>query len=133
MPRRTALFFTNEENDKIKQYIKENIISLSDLHLLVKVKINCFYNELLDSLYSRKLIDDKNKVDPNQIIYRETVEDMLRCRDIPIQEFHLLIEEGYISVCGSGYVFEKPQQRETETEEDYNRLMYLMYDLGLAA
>ena len=104
-------------------------MSLSDIRLLVKAEMHEAYNNLLNGLYNRNIIHDYKENFTENIIYRDTVESIIELYNIPCIVFTALLQEGYISVCGRGYIFNfKPVKL---TEEEYNRLEYINWDLGV--
>ena len=127
----TRKFFTPDDIALIKQNIKVGAITLDDIHLIVKNELNAVYNAILSSLYGREITDSQTAIDSESIIYRSIIDDILHCYNIPFWKFHTLIENGYISVCGSGYIFNRDAIDLTEAE--YNRLLYLTYDVGIIA
>ena len=127
----TQKFFSPADIALIKQNIKAGAMTLDDIHLIVKNELNAVYNTILSSLYGRKITDSPTAIDGDSIIYKHVIEDVLYCYNIPFWKFHSLIENGYISVCGRGYTFNRDALDLTKTE--YNRLMYLTYDLEIIA
>ena len=125
----TRKFFSRDDVALIRQNIKAGAMTVDDIHIIVKNELNGIYNTILSSLFCREITDSPTAIDSDSIIYKHVIEDILSCHNIPFWKFHTLIEEGYISVCGSGYTFEKPIQDLTEAE--YDRLMYLMWDIGI--
>ena len=127
----TRKFFSRDEVALIRQNIKAGAMTVDDIHLIVKNELNAVYNTVLSSLYGRKLTDSPTAIDSDSIIYNHVIEDVLYCYNIPFWKFHSLIENGYISVCGRGYTFNRDAVDLTEAE--YNRLDYLTYDVGIIA
>lgn len=127
----TSKFFTPEDIALIKRNIKAGAMTLDDIHLIVKNELNGIYNTILSSLYGREITDSPTTIDSDSIIYKHIVEDVLCCYNIPFWKFHGLIEEGYISICGRGYIFNRDAMDLTEAE--YNRLMYITYEVGIIA
>ena len=127
----TRKFFSPAEVALIRQNIKAGAMTVDDIHLIVKNELNAVYNTVLSSLYGRKLTDSPTAIDSDSIIYNHVIEDVLSCYNIPFWKFHSLIENGYISVCGRGYTFNRDAMDLTEAE--YNRLDYLTYDVGIIA
>lgn len=127
----TRKFFSCEDITLIRQNIKAGAMTVDDIHLIVKNELNAVYNTVLSSLYGRKLTDSPTAIDSDSIIYNHVIEDVLYCYNIPFWKFHSLIENGYISVCGRGYTFNRDAMDLTEAE--YNRLDYLTYDVGIIA
>lgn len=127
----TQKFFSPADIALIKQNIKAGAMTLDDIHIIVKNELNAVYNTILSSLYGREITDSPTAIDSDSIIYKHVIEDVLYCYNIPFWKFHNLIENGYISVCGRGYTFNRDAMDLTEAE--YNRLMYLTYDVGIIA
>ena len=127
----TRKFFSRDDVALIRQNIKAGAMTVDDIHLIVKNELNAVYNTVLSSLYGRKLTDSPTAIDSDSIIYNHVIEDVLSCYNIPFWKFHTLIENGYISVCGRGYTFNRDAMDLTEAE--YNRLNYLTYDIGIIA
>lgn len=125
----TSKFFSPDEIALIKRNIKAGAMTLDDIRLIVKNELNGIYNTILSSLYGMEITDSPTAINSDSIIYKHIIDDILSCCNIPFWKFHTLIEEGYISVCGSGYTFEKPIQDLTEAE--YDRLIYVMWDIGI--
>ena len=104
-------------------------MSLSDIKLLVKAEMQKAYNNILNGLYNRDIIHDYKENFTENIIYRYTVENIIELYNSPCIVFSALLQEGYISVCGRSYIFNlKPVKL---TEEEYNRLEYINWDLGV--
>ena len=127
----TQKFFSRDDVALIRQNIKAGAMTVDDIHLIVKNELNAVYNTVLSSLYGRKLTDSPTAIDSDSIIYNHVIEDVISCYNIPFWKFHSLIENGYISVCGRGYTFNRDAMDLTEAE--YNRLDYLTYDVGIIA
>lgn len=127
----TSKFFTSKDITLIKRNIKAGAMTLDDIRLIVKNELNGIYNTILSSLYGRKITNTPTSIDSDSIIYKHIIEDVLCCYNIPFWKFHSLIENGYISVCGRGYIFNRDAVNLSENE--YNRLMYLTYDVGIIA
>ena len=127
----TQKFFSRDDVALIRQNIKAGAMTVDDIHLIVKNELNAVYNTVLSSLYGRKLTDSPTAIDSDSIIYNHVIEDVLYCYNIPLWKFHTLIENGYISVCGRGYTFNRDAMDLTEAE--YNRLDYLTYNVGIIA
>ena len=127
----TQKFFSPADIALIKQNIKAGAMTLDDIHLIVKNDLNGIYNTILSSLFCREITDSPTAIDSDSIIYKHVIEDVLYCYNIPFWKFHSLIENGYISVCGRGYTFNRDAMDLTENE--YNRLMYLTYELEIIA
>lgn len=127
----TRKFFSRDEVALIRQNIKAGTMTVDDIHIIIKNELNAVYNTVLSSLYGRKLTDSPTAIDSDSIIYNHVIEDVLYCYNIPFWKFHSLIEEGYITLCGRGYTFNRDAVDLTEAE--YNRLDYLTYDIGIIA
>lgn len=127
----TSKFFTPEDIALIKRNIKAGAMTLDDIRLIVKNELNAVYNTILSSLYGREITDNPTSIDSDSIIYKHIIEDVLCCYNIPFWKFHSLIEEGYISICGRGYIFNRDAVNLSENE--YNRLIYLTYNVGIIA
>ena len=127
----TRKFFSREDIALIRQNIKAGAITVDDIHLIVKNELNGIYNTILSSLFCREITNSPTAIDSDSIIYNHVIEDVLYCYNIPFWKFHSLIENGYISVCGRGYTFNRDAVDLTEAE--YNRLDYLTYDIGIIA
>ena len=124
-----AKFFNTEEITVINELKKAGKMSLSDIRLIVKAEMQKAYNNLLNGLYNRDIIHDYEENFTDNIIYRDTVESIIELYNIPCIVFSALLQEGYISVCGRGYIFNlKPVKL---TEEEYKRLEYINWDLGI--
>ena len=127
----TRKFFSRDEIALIRQNIKAGVMTVGDIHIIVKNELNGIYNTILSSLFCREITDSPTAIDSDSIIYNHVIEDVLYCYNIPFWKFHSLIENGYISVCGRGYTFNRDAVDLTEAE--YNRLDYLTYDVGIIA
>ena len=127
----TRKFFSRDDIALIRQNIKAGAMTVDDTHLIVKNELNGIYNTILSSLFCREITDSPTAIDSDSIIYNYVIEDVLYCYNIPFWKFHTLIENGYISVCGRGYTFNRDALDLTEAE--YNRLDYLTYDVGIIA
>ena len=127
----TRKFFSPAEVALIRQNIKAGAMTVDDIHLIVKNELNGIYNTILSSLFCREITDSPTAIDSDSIIYNHVIEDVLYCYNIPFWKFHSLIENGYISVCGRGYTFNRDALELTESE--HNRLDYLTYDIGIIA
>lgn len=127
----TRKFFSRDDVALIRQNIKAGAMTVDDIHLIVKNELNGIYNTILSSLFCREITDSPTAIDSDSIIYNHVIEDVLYCYNIPFWKFHSLIENGYISVCGRGYTFNRDAVDLTEAE--YNRLDYLTYDVGIIA
>ena len=127
----TRKFFSRDDIALIRQNIKAGAMTVDDIHLIVKNELNGIYNTILSSLFCREITDSPTAIDSDSIIYNHVIEDVLFCYNIPFWKFHTLIENGYISVCGRGYTFNRDAMDLTEAE--YNRLDYLTYNVGIIA
>ena len=127
----TRKFFSRDDIALIRQNIKAGTMTVDDIHIIVKNEVNGIYNTILSSLFCREITDSPTAIDNDSIIYNHVIEDVLYCYNIPFWKFHSLIENGYISVCGRGYTFNRDAVDLTEAE--YNRLDYLTYNVGIIA
>ena len=125
----TRKFFSPAEVSLIRQNIKSGVMTVDDVRLMVKTELSNIYNTILSSLYGIKITDSTTAIDSDSVIYKHVIDDILSCYNIPFWKFHSLIEEGYITLCGSGYTFNRDALDLTEAE--YDRLMYLTYDVGI--
>ena len=122
-------FFTPEDITAINDYKRAGKMSIADVKLLVKAEMQRAYNSLLDGLYNRDIIHSYKEDYTDYIIHRDTVKNIIELYNIPCIVFTALLQEGYISVCGRGYIFNlKPVKL---TDEEYNRLEYINFDLGV--
>ena len=122
-------FFTTKDITLIKRNIKAGAMTLDDIRLIVKNELNGIYNTILSSLYGMEITDSPATINSNSIIYKHIIDDILSCCNIPFWKFHSLIEEGYVTSCGRGYTFNRDAMDLTEAE--YNRLVYLTFDVGI--
>ena len=122
-------FLSPEEISLIMENIKAGTMTTADVRLAVKNSLNNVYNTILSCLYGLMLTDSPTVIDSDSIIYKHVIEDILSYHNIPFWKFHTLIEEGYITSCGRGYTFNRDAMDLTEAE--YDRLMYLMWDIGI--
>lgn len=122
-------FFTPEDITAINDYKRTGKMSIADVKLLAKAEMQRAYNNLLDGLYSRDIIHSYKEDYTDYIIHRDTVESIIELYNIPCIVFTALLQADYISVCGRGYIFNlKPIKL---TDEEYNRLEYINFDLGI--
>ena len=125
----TAEFFAPDEVETIIQFISAGKMDINDIRLLVKSALYDTYNSILNALYNLDIIHDYNDNFSDYIIYRDTVEEILTTYDIKKNLFQALKRLDYISTCGAGYIFNyKPLRL---SNEEYNRLEYLIFDLML--
>ena len=122
-------FLSPEEIALIRGNIKAGTMTTADVRLAVKNSLNNVYNTILSCLYGLMLTDSPTAIDSDSIIYKHVIEDILSCHNIPFWKFHTLIEEGYITSCGRGYTFNCDAMDLTEAE--YDRLIYVMWDIGI--
>ena len=127
----TRKFFSRDDIALIRQNIKAGAMTVDDIHIIVKNELNGIYNTILSSLFCREITDSPTAIDSDSIIYNHVIDDILSCYNIPFWKFHSLIEEGYISICGRGYTFNRDAVDLTEAE--YHRLDYLTYVIGIIA
>ena len=128
--------FTAEETAELVNAKKEHKITMSDVELFARERLNSLYNAIVYRLYGHCKLDDVRNIDKNAIFYRDTINDIIELEKSTKQHggniysiFQALKQEGYIGVCGTGYILEKPIQN--ITENNYKRLMTLMYEYDL--
>ena len=108
---RSIDFFTAAEIAKLKALIKSGDINTADIKLLVKADLISAVGTLRNSLYAAELI--------NSLF------------NIPMWKIGIAVEEGYLSICGSGYLFDIALKALSKDEN--NRLEYLTFEKGLIA
>ena len=104
-------------------------ISISDIMLIYKNRLDNVYNSLLHKLYSICSIDSLTDIDSNMIFYKDRIETMISETTDNIYILSALKQEGYIYPCGIGYTLEKPLQGLTTAE--YDRQQELFFEYGL--
>lgn len=124
-------FFTAAEIAKLKALIKSGDINTADIKLLVKADLISAVGTLRNSLYAAELINSLYDVDNISIISRETIKDIADRFNIPMWKINTAVEAGYISICGSGYLFDIALKALSKDEN--NRLEYLTFEKGLIA
>lgn len=117
---RSIDFFTTAETAELKALIKSGDINTNDIKLLVKADLISTVGTLRHSLYSAELINSLYGVDDTSIISRETIKDIADRFNIPMWKIGIAVEEGYLSICGSGYIFDTTLK--TFSEDEYSRL-----------
>lgn len=128
---KTTDFFTVTEIAELKTLIKSGDINTNDIKLLVKADLISAVRTLRNSLYAAELINSLYDVDNISIISRETIKDIADRFNIPMWKIGIAVEEGYLSICGSGYIFDTTLK--TFSEDEYSRLDYLTFKKGLIA
>lgn len=123
-------FFTAAEIAKLKALIKSGDINTADIKLLVKADLISAVGTLRNSLYAAELINSLYDVDNISIISRETIKDIADRFNIPMWKIGIAVEEGYLSICGSGYIFDTTLK--TLSEDEHSRLDYLTFEKGLS-
>ena len=121
--------FSSEEVQELIELHDSKKISISDIMLIYKNRLDNVYNSLLHKLYSRCSIDSLTDIDNNMIFYKENVESMISEMTDNIYILSALKQEGYIYPCGIGYTLERPIQGLTAAE--YDRQQYLFFEYGL--
>lgn len=121
--------FSSQEVKELIELHNSDKISIEDIMLIYKNKLNDVYNNLLHKLYSRCSIDSLTNIDSNMIFYKDKLESMIS--EITDNEYILIAlkQERYIYPCGIGYTLEKPLQGLTEKE--YSRQQELFWEYGL--
>lgn len=121
--------FSSKEMQELIELHNSKKISIEDIMLIYKNKLNDVYNNLLHKLYSRCSIDSLTNIDSNMIFYKDKLESMIS--EITDNEYILIAlkQERYIYPCGIGYTLEKPIQGLTAAE--YDRQQYLFFEYGL--
>ena len=128
---RSIDFFTTAETAELKALIKSGDINTDDIKLLVKADLISTVGTLRHSLYSAELINSLYGVDDTSIISRETIKDIASHFNIPMWKIGTAVEEGYLSICGSGYIFDITLK--ALSEDEHSRLDYLTFEKGLIA
>lgn len=126
---KTTDFFTTAETAKLKALIKSGDINTDDIKLLVKADLISTVGTLRHSLYSAELINSLYDVDNVSIISRKAIKDIASRFNIPMWKIGTAVEEGYLSICGSGYIFDITLK--VLSEDEHSRLDYLTFEKGL--
>ena len=121
--------FSSEEVQELIELHDSKKISISDIMLIYKNRLDNVYNSLLHKLYSICSIDSLTDIDSNMIFYKENIESMISETTDNIYILSALKQEGYIYPCGIGYTLEKPIQGLTTSE--YERQQELFFEYGL--
>ena len=121
--------FSSQEMQEIIALHDSKKISISDIMLIYKNRLDNVYNSLLHKLYSRCSINSLTDIDSNIIFYKENIESMISETTDNIYILSALKQERYIYPCGIGYTLEKPIQGLTTAE--YDRQQYLFFEYGL--
>ena len=103
---RSLDFFTPAETAELKALIKSGDINTDDIKLLVKADLISIVGTLRHSLYSAELINSLYGVDNISIISREAIKNIASRFNIPEWKINVAVEARYISICGSGYIFD---------------------------
>lgn len=104
-------------------------ISISDIMLIYKNRLDNVYNCLLHKLYNVGNINSLKDIDSNTVYYKDRIESMISETTDNIYILSALKREGYIYPCGIGYTLEKSIQGLTEKE--YSRQQELFFKYGL--
>lgn len=126
---RSTDFFTTAEIVELKTLIKSGDINTDDIKLLVKADLISIVGTLRHSLYSAELINSLYGVDNISIISRETIKDIAHSFNIAEWKINVAVEARYISICGSGYLFDIALK--VLSDDENNRLEYLTFEKGL--
>lgn len=124
-------FFTATEIAELKTLIKSGDINTADIKLLIKADLISAVGTLRNSLYAAELINSLYGVDNASIISRETIKDIASRFNIPMWKIGTAVEEGYLSICGGGYIFDTTLK--ILSEDENSRLDYLTFEKGLIA
>ena len=119
---KTTDFFTVTEIAELKTLIKSGDINTNDIKLLVKADLISAVGTLRNSLYA---------ADNVSIISRKAIKDIASRFNIPMWKIGTAVEEGYLSICGSGYIFDITLK--ALSEDEHSRLDYLTFEKGLIA
>lgn len=128
---RSIDFFTAAEIAELKALIKSGDINTADIKLLVKADLISAVGTLRNSFYAAELINSLYGVDNVSIISREAIKDIASRFNIPMWKIGTAVEEGYLSICGGGYIFDTTLK--TLSEDEHSRLDYLTFEKGLIA
>lgn len=121
--------FNSKEMQELVELHNSKKISIEDIMLIYKNRLDDVYNNLLHKLYSRCSIDSLTNIDGNMIFYKDKLENMISEITDNIYILSALKREGYIYPCGIGYTLEKPIQG--LTADEYDRQQYLFFEYGL--
>lgn len=121
--------FNSKEMQELVELHNSKKISIEDIMLIYKNRLDDVYNNLLHKLYSRCSIDSLTDIDSNMIFYKEKIESTISETTDNIYILSALKQEGYIYPCGIGYTLERPIQGLTAAE--YDRQQYLFFEYGL--
>ena len=121
--------FSSEEVQELIDLHDLRKISISDIMLIYKNRLDNVYNSLLHKLYSKCSIDSLTDIDGNMIFYKDRIETMISEMTDNIYILSALKQEGYIYPCGIGYTLKRPIQGLTTAE--YDRQQYLFFEYGL--
>jgi hypothetical protein len=128
---KTTDFFTVTEIAELKTLIKSGDINTNDIKLLVKADLISAVGTLRNSLYAAELINSLYGADNVSIISRKAIKDIASRFNIPMWKIGTAVEEGYLSICGSGYIFDITLK--ALSEDEHSRLDYLTFEKGLIA
>lgn len=105
--------FTSKENFKAAvQAVNKKLVTVDEVSALVNDQIIKLYNRLVSQYFEGK------PVNPNIVFEREQFKKMVH--DLPDNEyayFAVLVNNGIIGLCGSGYTFERQPITENEISE----------------
>lgn len=121
--------FSSEEIQELIKLNDSKKISISDIMLIYKNRLDNVYNSLLHKLYSIGNINSLKDIDSNTVFYKDRIEAMISEETDNIYILSALKQEGYIYPCGIGYTLEKPIQGLTTAE--YDRQQELFFEYGL--
>lgn len=121
--------FSGQEMQELVELHNSKKISIEDIILIYKNRLDNVYNCLLHKLYSIGNINSLKDIDSNTVFYKDRIESMISETTENINILSALKQEGYIYPCGIGYTLEKPIQGLTAAE--YDRQQYLFFEYGL--
>lgn len=121
--------FSSEEVQELIELHDSKKISISDITLIYKNRLDNVYNCLLHKLYNVGNINSLKDIDSNTVFYKDRIESMISETTDNIYILSALKKEGYIYPCGIGYTLEKPIQGLTAAE--YERQQELFFEYGL--
>lgn len=111
-----------------KLAMKQGKITIADLHILALSELAQCYNDLKSRIRCAGYGDGEN-----DIIHRDRIDkwlaDEVQYNSNIYNAFSSLKENGYIGVCGRGYLFNNP--RITLTENQNKRLEELLFVVGI--